>query len=150
MIRKWSQSGCYSDRKVKFAICWFQIRLVPLSVYRRETGLDPVYTKHRHQRCDNSGNVSNILPIENNGVTRKWVTTQFWSNSIITARKRSLRRGNVLHASVILSGGCLCPGEISVRERAVRILLECILVWNENSITSIFAKLSQHWLWHFV
>ena len=57
--------------------------------------------------------------------------------NFITVRKRSLGQGNVLLACVILFTGegvslsrwGLCPGDLPHgKERAVRILLECIFI----------------------
>ena len=56
------------------------------------------------QLCDDA---NNTVLIENNGVTRKWVATPFWSDSIVTACKQSLRQGSIF-TSVCLSTGGLC------------------------------------------
>ena len=42
--------------------------------------LGPVYTKRQRQLCNDA---SNSVPIENNGVTWKWVVTLSWSGSIV-------------------------------------------------------------------
>ena len=57
-------------------------------------------------------------------------------------------------------GGCACPCHAcplphtpnchAVNERAIRILLDCILVFNENPITGIITELWQRWPWRLV
>ena len=47
-------------------------RAVAFAFYVATGLLGPVYPEHQHQRCDDP---SNIVLIENNGVTPKWVST---------------------------------------------------------------------------
>ena len=95
------------------------------------------------------------------------------SDSIVTARKRSLGQGNIFTSvcqefssqeGCLVWGGSMVPGGVYSRGsawggawsgglvetpprrlllRAVRILLECILVFNENKISSIITEFLQ-------
>ena len=62
-----------------------------------------------------------------NGVTRKWVATPFWSDSIVTARERSVGQDNMFTGVCLSTGGCLLLGGCLVQ--GDRCLLPGGLVW---------------------
>ena len=107
------------------------------------------------QLCDNA---NNSVLIENNRVTSKWGFNPFSSGSLVTTRKQTC--GNVMFSQACVShsvqrGSAFPQGQADsspavrrqtslyrqtplyrqmVNKRAVRILLDCILVFNENRI----------------
>ena len=88
---------CYSDREWSLPFADSRLDWFPRLSVVVETGLEPVYTKRQHQRCDNSAMTLAILfsLIENNGVTprAKWVLSTCQRRGVLSRRGVSIQGG---------------------------------------------------------